>query len=153
MAFLFFLIANAVLSMGNWFLFILNISFYFYWTVKKNKVLLANLPVGPSSFLKFFSAFVMEVQAVHFHSSPTHKGLQHLRRNINAVQFVVKNVFYHFYTAPAMPSGPTTNADRVPSSCRYRAHLHPPQSLHCPGLLLGEESSVSQLTMTVKKIK
>lgn len=42
------------------------------------------------------------------------------------------------------------DADRVPSSCSHAAHGHPPEGLHSPGLLLGGEASVTQLTVTVK---
>lgn len=40
------------------------------------------------------------------------------------------------------------NADRVPASCCHAAHGHPPEGLHSPGLLLGGEASMTQLTMT-----
>lgn len=44
----------------------------------------------------------------------------------------------------------TTNADRMPASCSYKSHGHPPESLHRPGLLLRREDPVPQLSMAVE---
>lgn len=99
------------------------------------------LLVGYFAAAVLSSDLAREVQVGHFHSSPTHRDLLHLK----------KNVICGKSTAP--PSSLktlTTDADRVPASCCHMAHGHPPEGLHYPGLLLRGQASVPQLTMAVK---
>lgn len=96
-----------------------------------------------------FSDPVMEVQAGHFHSSPTHKGHPRLKKGSFEVCLFF-NLKLRIHCQYLLWMSLTTNADRVPASCSYTAHGHPPERLHCPGLLLRGEASVPQLTMTVE---
>lgn len=91
----------------------------------------------------------MEVQAGHFHSNPIYTGHHHLENGsfdyfppllLEACSCSVTNAWMSL----------ATNADRVPASCCHAAHGHPPQGLHCPGLLFRGEASMTQLTMTVE---
>lgn len=107
--------------------------------------------MGCAAAVVISSDLVMEVQAGRFHSIPTHKGHPNLKKKSNFFLFL--RLTRKPFSLPTSCVTLTTDADRVPASCSYTAHGHPPQCLHYLGLLLRGEASVPQLTMAVEFAK